>query len=122
MRRRALGRSPAVLLGFLAMLPKWFDRYDTDRYHSTASVRDHPVSLRFAGSRSIGASVTKAATRSSSGDAMTSIFATPLRGLAAGALALGFACSGALAQEPRQKVVLNADALFSFGSAQLGPA
>jgi OmpA-OmpF porin, OOP family len=62
---------------------------------------------------------------------MTRPFATPRRGLAAGALALGFACSGALAQEvrdaagaaqPRQKVVLNADALFSFGSAQLGPA
>jgi len=53
---------------------------------------------------------------------MTSLFATPRRGLAAGALALGFACSGALAEEARQKVVLNADPLFSFGSAELGPA
>lgn len=53
---------------------------------------------------------------------MTSVFATSRRGLGAGALALGFACSGALAQEARQKVVLNADPLFSFGSAQLSPA
>ncbi|TAK85184.1 MAG: OmpA family protein [Betaproteobacteria bacterium] len=64
---------------------------------------------------------------------MRSVFATPLRGLAAGALALGLACSVALAQDardaasaarspPRQKVVLNADPLFSFGSAQLSPA
>ena len=53
---------------------------------------------------------------------MTSFFATPRRRLAAGALALGFACAGALAQEARQKVVLNADPLFSFGSAELSPA
>lgn len=66
---------------------------------------------------------------------MRSVFATPRRGLAAGALALGLACSvsvalaqdardaGSAAQSPlRQKVVLNADPLFSFGSAQLSPA
>lgn len=65
---------------------------------------------------------------------MTSLIDTARRGLAAaGALALGFACTEVGAQQgwnaasaaqplPRQKVVLNADPLFSFGSAKLRPA
>lgn len=46
---------------------------------------------------------------------MTSSFAV--------ALALGFTCAGAAAQSvPQQKIVLSADPLFSYGSAELRPA
>jgi OmpA-OmpF porin, OOP family len=53
---------------------------------------------------------------------MTRSASTRARGFAAG-VALGCACAAAIAEtQPRQKLVLNADPLFSYGSAELGPA
>jgi OmpA-OmpF porin, OOP family len=52
---------------------------------------------------------------------MIRAISTYARGFAAG-IALG-ACAGASAEpQPRQKLVLNADPLFSYGSAELRPA